>query len=86
VRLALFPLHAWLPIVAKHGTVAVGVVFLVGVKVGIYALLRFVLPLLPAAAQQWDGCGDGAGLGGDGVRRVARLVAAPICAGCWRLP
>ena len=54
VRLALFPLHAWLPIVAKHGTVAVGVVFLVGVKVGIYALLRFVLPLLPAAARQWD--------------------------------
>ena len=55
VRLALFPLHSWLPIVAKHGTVAVGVVFLVGVKVGIYALLRFVLPLLPAAAQQWAG-------------------------------
>ena len=55
VRLALFPLHSWLPIVAKHGTVAIGVVFLVGVKVGIYALLRFVLPLLPAAARQWDG-------------------------------
>lgn len=54
VRLALFPLHAWLPIVAKHGTVAAGMVFLVGAKVGIYALLRFVLPLLPAAARQWD--------------------------------
>ncbi len=55
VRLALFPLHAWLPIVAKHGTVATGMVFLVGAKVGIYALLRFVLPLLPVAARQWDG-------------------------------
>ncbi|MCP5159871.1 MAG: NADH-quinone oxidoreductase subunit M [Gammaproteobacteria bacterium] len=54
VRLALFPFHAWLPIVARHGTVAVGIVFLVGVKVGIYALLRWVLPLLPAAVQQWD--------------------------------
>lgn len=55
VRLALFPLHSWLPIVAKHGTVAIGMVLLVGVKVGIYGLLRFVLPLLPAAAEQWAG-------------------------------
>ncbi len=54
VRLALFPFHAWLPIVARHGTVAVGIVFLVGVKVGVYALLRFVLPLLPSAAWQWE--------------------------------
>ena len=55
VRLALFPFHAWLPLVAQHGTVAVGIVFLVGAKVGIYALLRFVFPLLPAAAEQWAG-------------------------------
>lgn len=55
VRLALFPLHSWLPIVAKHGTVAIGMVLLVGVKVGVYGLLRFVLPLLPAAAEQWAG-------------------------------
>jgi NADH-quinone oxidoreductase subunit M len=64
VRLALFPLHAWLPIVAKHGTVATGMVFLVGTKVGIYALLRFVLPLLPAAARQWDGAIVTLGLAG----------------------
>jgi proton-translocating NADH-quinone oxidoreductase chain M len=64
VRLALFPLHAWLPIVAKHGTVAVGMVFLVGAKVGIYALLRFVLPLLPAAARQWDAAIVALGLAG----------------------
>ncbi|HRX69612.1 MAG TPA: NADH-quinone oxidoreductase subunit M [Candidatus Competibacteraceae bacterium] len=54
VRLALFPFHAWLPIVARHGTVAIGIVFLVGVKVGVYALLRWVFPLLPEAAWQWD--------------------------------
>ncbi|MCB1776569.1 MAG: NADH-quinone oxidoreductase subunit M, partial [Candidatus Competibacteraceae bacterium] len=54
VRLALFPFHAWLPIVARHGTVAIGIAFLVGVKVGIYALLRWVFPLLPEAAWQWD--------------------------------
>jgi len=64
VRLALFPFHAWLPIVAKHGTVAVGMVLLVGAKVGVYALLRFVLPLLPAAAQQWDGWVVALGLAG----------------------
>jgi proton-translocating NADH-quinone oxidoreductase chain M len=54
VRLALFPFHAWLPIVARHGTVAIGIVFLVGAKVGVYALLRWVFPLLPEAAWQWD--------------------------------
>lgn len=64
VRLALFPFHAWLPIVAKHGTVAVGMVLLVGAKVGVYALLRFVFPLLPAAAQQWDGWVVALGLAG----------------------
>jgi NADH-quinone oxidoreductase subunit M len=64
VRLALFPFHAWLPIVAKHGTVAVGMVLLVGLKVGVYALLRFVFPLLPAAAQQWDGWVVALGLAG----------------------
>ncbi len=53
VRLALFPFHAWLPVVAQHGTVAMGMTFLVGAKVGVYILLRFVFPLLPAAVQQW---------------------------------
>ena len=64
VRLALFPFHSWLPIVAKHGTVAIGMVLLVGAKVGVYALLRFVLPLLPAAAQQWSGWIAALGLAG----------------------
>ncbi|MBL8258747.1 MAG: NADH-quinone oxidoreductase subunit M [Candidatus Competibacteraceae bacterium] len=64
VRLALFPFHSWLPIVAKHGTVAIGMVLLVGAKVGVYALLRFVLPLLPDAAQQWSGWIAALGLAG----------------------
>lgn len=64
VRLALFPFHAWLPIVAQHGTVAVGIVFLVGAKVGIYALLRFVFPLLPTAAEQGAGWIMALGLAG----------------------
>jgi len=53
VRLAFFPFHAWLPNVAQHGPLATLCVYLVGLKVGIYALLRFVLPLLPEAAQEW---------------------------------
>lgn len=55
VRMALFPFHAWLPIVAQHGPLATICVFLVGLKVGIYALLRFVLPLLPDAVHAWKG-------------------------------
>jgi hypothetical protein len=71
VRLALFPLHSWLPMVAKHGTVAVGVVFLVGVKVGD---LRAVA-LRPATAARRRPAmgrgGDGARFDRDGVRRIA---------------
>ncbi|MCW8928968.1 MAG: NADH-quinone oxidoreductase subunit M [Gammaproteobacteria bacterium] len=53
VRIPLFPLHGWLPLVAEHGTVAMAPVFLLGLKVGIYAIIRFVLPLLPEAIIQW---------------------------------
>ena len=53
VRMAMFPFHAWLPLAAQHGPLATVCVFLVGLKVGIYALLRFVLPLLPAASHEW---------------------------------
>ncbi len=88
VRLALFPFHAWLPIVAKHGTVAIGMVLLVGAKVGVYALLRFVLPLLPVAAEQWAGW-IGAGFGGNAVWGAAGGVAdrfAPVAGVCRDQP
>ena len=49
IRMAQFPFHAWLPHVSQHGTLATIGVFMVGAKVGIYGLLRFVLPLLPDA-------------------------------------
>ncbi|KFI22977.1 complex I subunit 4 family protein [Nitrosococcus oceani] len=52
-RLGLFPFHAWIPIVAQHGPVATLGVFLVGLKVGLYALLRFILPLMPDAVEEW---------------------------------
>jgi NADH-quinone oxidoreductase subunit M len=54
IRIPLFPLHGWLPHIAEHGTVSVAPVFLLGLKTGIYGLLRFVLPLLPDAVIQWS--------------------------------
>jgi len=53
IRTPLFPFHGWLPLVAEHGSIAVAPVFLLGLKVGVYGLLRFVFPLLPEAVLQW---------------------------------
>ena len=54
VRTPLFPLHGWLPNMAQHGLIAVAPALMVGVKVGIYGMLRFVLPLTPVAVQTWQ--------------------------------
>ncbi len=54
IRIPLFPLHGWLPLIAEHGTVAVAGVFLLGLKTGVYGLLRFVFPVLPDAVQAWN--------------------------------
>ena len=54
VRTPIFPLHGWLPTVARHGNVAIAPALLLGVKVGIYGLVRFVLPLLPHAVETWS--------------------------------
>lgn len=55
VRMPLFPFHGWLPVLAEQGTVASAVIFLVGLKLGIYALIRFILPMVPGVAEQWSG-------------------------------
>ncbi|MDP3686524.1 MAG: NADH-quinone oxidoreductase subunit M [Sulfurimicrobium sp.] len=55
IRTPLFPLHGWLPIVAEHGNVAIGPALLLGVKVGIYGMIRFVFPIVPEAVAQWHG-------------------------------
>jgi len=49
----LFPFHTWLPKVLEHGPVVGMSVFLVGVKLGTFGLLRFVIPLYPEAAYDW---------------------------------
>lgn len=55
IRSPLFPFHGWLPVVAHHGNVAIAPAFLLGVKVGLYGMVRFVFPILPQAVQQWHG-------------------------------
>jgi len=54
IRMPLFPFHGWLPLLAEQGTVVSTLVFLVGLKLGVYALIRFILPLLPGIAEQWQ--------------------------------
>jgi len=46
----LYPLHTWLPGVALEGPVAVGALF-VGLKFGVYGLIRFAVALAPSAAR-----------------------------------
>lgn len=53
IRIPLFPLHGWLPAAAEHGTVAPALVFLLGLKTGVYGFLRFLFPLVPDAVWQW---------------------------------
>lgn len=56
----LFPLHTWLPHAYTQAPTA-GSVFLAGIllKLGIYAFLRFGLPLFTAAALFWAPIGGG---------------------------
>jgi len=54
VRIPLFPLHGWLPLAVEHGTIAVAPILLLGLKTGIYGILRFVYPLLPDAVMEWQ--------------------------------
>lgn len=53
IRIPIFPLHGWLPITMQHGNVAVAPVLLLGLKVGVFGLLRFVLPILPTSVKTW---------------------------------
>jgi len=53
IKAPLFPLHTWMPKVLEQGPVVGMGVFLVGIKLGAYGFLRFVIPLLPQAAEEW---------------------------------
>jgi NADH-quinone oxidoreductase subunit M len=53
VKAPLVPLHTWLPTVAMQGATHT-TALLVGLKLGVYGLLRFALPLAPSAAVQYS--------------------------------
>jgi len=54
IRIPLFPLHGWLPMTMQHGNVTVAPILLLGLKVGVFALFRFVLPIMPEAVKHWQ--------------------------------
>ncbi|MFM8332903.1 MAG: NuoM family protein [Candidatus Methylumidiphilus sp.] len=54
VKAPLFPCHVWLPQVAMQGPAGV-VALLAGLKLGLYGIIRFAIPLAPQAAQQYAG-------------------------------
>jgi NADH-quinone oxidoreductase subunit M len=51
VKVPLFPLHTWLPLLAMEGPAAVAAI-VTGLKLGAYGLIRFAIPLAPVAAQE----------------------------------
>lgn len=53
IRIPLFPFHGWLPDFLRFGNVAIAPIYLLGLKLGVYGLLRFVFPLMPNAVWQW---------------------------------
>jgi NADH-quinone oxidoreductase subunit M len=53
IRMPLFPFHAWLPLLLERGTVASVPIFAVGLKLGVYGMVRFILPLVPEVAEDW---------------------------------
>lgn len=48
----MVPFHTWLPTTLMEGPIGMGV-YLVGLKLGVYGMLRFVIPLLPEASAEW---------------------------------
>lgn len=53
IRAPIFPLHGWLPWVGQHGNVAIAPTLMLGIKVGIYGMVRFVFPIVPDAVMHW---------------------------------
>ncbi|MEA1889584.1 MAG: NADH-quinone oxidoreductase subunit M [Pseudomonadota bacterium] len=51
VKTPLFPLHTWLPVVSMEGPIAAAAL-MTGLKLGVYGLIRFAIPLAPGAAQE----------------------------------
>ena len=53
IKAPIFPLHTWMPKVLEQGPIVGMSIFLVGIKLGTYGILRFAIPLVPEAAKEW---------------------------------
>ncbi len=53
VKIPLFPMHSWLPVLAQEGHPAT-ISTIVGLKLGAYGLIRFTVALAPNAAAQYQ--------------------------------
>ena len=82
VKLPVVPLHTWLPDAHTEAPTA-GSVILAGLllKTGAYGLLRFVVPLFPAARRQFRSRRDGARRRRHPLRRDPGLRARPTSSG-----
>lgn len=49
IKMPVFPLHTWLPVIAQEGPAGV-IALVAGLKIGVYGLIRFAIPLAPNAA------------------------------------
>ncbi|MGR8931163.1 MAG: complex I subunit 4 family protein [Gammaproteobacteria bacterium] len=54
VKAPLPPFHTWLPTVAMEAPPPVSAL-LTGLKLGVYGIIRFAIPLAPAAAREYNG-------------------------------
>ncbi len=53
VKAPLIPFHTWLPTVAMEGPTQI-TALLVGLKLGVFGILRFAMPLAPSAAVEYS--------------------------------
>ncbi len=53
VKAPLIPFHTWLPTAAMEGPTQI-TALLIGLKLGIYGILRFTMPLAPSAAVEYS--------------------------------
>ena len=47
------PFHTWMPTMLMEGPIGMAIV-LVGLKLGTYGMLRFVIPIMPEASYEWS--------------------------------
>lgn len=53
IRMPLFPFHGWLPLLAEQSSLTSMAIFVIGLKLGVYGMIRFIFPLVPGVAEQW---------------------------------